>query len=384
MQRTRALFSLLVACLIAACANAQQTHDFAALDAQAKALMQQHGLVGMALAVVEGGQVVHVVAFGQRDVARALPLTPDTVMYGASLTKAAFAYWVMQLTDQGLLGPRGLDTPVTELLPRPLPEYGAYADLAADPRWRQLTPRILLNHTAGFANFRWLEPDQKLRFHADPGSRYLYSGEGINLLQFIIEQRLGLNTGQEMQQRMFTPFGMDKTSMQWQPRFADNFAQGYDINGAEIAHSRRSRPRAAGSMDTTIADQARLWAAMMRGDGLSAAARAEWVRPGLAITSKHQFPTLTTDTEPRNAEVGLAAGVGVVTFQDSSGPAWFKGGHDDGTANMVLCLESGKRCVVMLSNDVRSERIYPRIVELVLGKTGMPWSWEYSDFKPLP
>ena len=51
---------------------------------------------------------------------------------------------------------------------------------------------------------------------------------------------------------------------------------------------------------------------------------------------------------------------------------------------MVLCLETGKRCVVMLSNDVRAERIFPRIAELVLGKTRMPWSWEYSDYKPSP
>ena len=74
-----------------------------------------------------------------------------------------------------------LDASVTELLPRPLPEYDGgdydYSDLEDDARWRSLTPRILLTHTSGFANFRWLETDQRLRFHHDPGSRYGYSGE---------------------------------------------------------------------------------------------------------------------------------------------------------------------------------------------------------------
>ena len=28
---------------------------------------------------------------------------------------------------------------------------------------------------------------------------------------------------------------------------------------------------------------------------------------------------------------------------------------------MVVCLESGQRCVVMLANDVRAERIYPEL-----------------------
>ena len=369
-----------LAWLLAACAHTAP-RDFKALDAQARALMQQHGVVGMALAVIDDGQVAHVAAYGMRDADKKLPLQADTVMYGASLTKAAFAYWVLQLCDEGKLG---LDRPVTELLPKPLPDYPAYADLAADPRWRQLTPRILLTHSPGFANFRWLEPDEKLRFHADPGSRYLYSGEGINLLQFIIEQKLGLDTGREMQQRLFTRFGMPNTSMQWQDRFAQNFAQGYELSGKMRPHSKRSRARAAGSMDTSIADQAQLWAAIVRGDGVSAASRAELVRPGVAITSKHQFPTLSPVTDPRNADIGLAAGLGVVTFRDASGPAWFKGGHDDSTGNMVICLETGKRCVVLLANDVRAERIFPRIAELVLGKTRMPWSWEYSDYLAKP
>lgn len=98
----------------------------------------------------------------------------------------------------------------------------------------------------------------------------------------------------------------------------------------------------------------------------------------MAIASAHQFPTLSTAIEPRNAGIGLAAGLGVVTFRDSSGPAWFKGGHNDWTGNMVLCLETGRRCVVMLANDVRAEPIYPEIARLVLGETAMPWQWEYD------
>lgn len=71
------------------------------------------------------------------------------------------------------------DTPITELLPRPLPEYEDYSDLRGDDRWKLLTPRILLSHTTGFANFRWLEPDNRLRFHHRPEARYGYSGEGF-------------------------------------------------------------------------------------------------------------------------------------------------------------------------------------------------------------
>jgi CubicO group peptidase (beta-lactamase class C family) len=181
-----------------------------------------------------------------------------------------------------------------------------------------------------------------------------------------------------MQIRVFDRFGMTNTSMSWRPDFATNLADGYGLDGSMEPHDERSGVSAAGSMDTSIADQARLWAGIVRGDGLSAASRAELIRPQAPITSSHQFPTLMTETEPRNAEINLAAGLGLVTFQDTSGPAWFKGGHNDWTGNMVICLENKKRCVIMLANDVRAERIYPELARMILGDTKMPWTWEYD------
>lgn len=369
---------LCFAILITGCAaSPHKSHpvDAVAIDAVAKRLMKRENVQGLALAVIEDGKVVHVAAFGKRNVERNLPLTTDTIMYGASLTKTAFAYMVLQLVDEGRLD---LDASVAKLLPRPLPEYDDYTDLAGDERWRALTPRILLTHTSGFANFRWLETDKRLRFHYDPGRRYGYSGEGFYILQLILEEGLGLDVGKEMQARVFDLFDMTRTSMAWRPDFATNLADGYGLDGRMEPHDERSHVSAAGSMDTSIEDQARLWAGIVRGDGLTAASRAEMIRPQVSITSSHQFPTLTTEIEPKNAEIGLAAGLGLVTFQDMDGPAWFKGGHNDWTGNMVICLEKTKRCVVLLANDVRAERIYPELTRMILGDTRMPWRWEYD------
>ena len=56
-------------------------------------------------------------------------------------------------------------------------------------------------------------------------------------------------------------------------------------------------------------------------------------------------------------------------------------GHNEITANMVICLDARRRCAVMLSNDVRAERIYPELARRVLGENGTPWAREY-DFTP--
>ena len=264
--------ALLCCALLVGCATASGGHVRGpALDTRIEALMAREQVVGLAVAVVERGEIAHINAYGFRNREQAAPLETDTIMYGASVTKAAFAYMVMQLVDEGRLD---LDRSIADYLPRPLPTYEDYADLAGDERWRQLTPRILLSHRSGFANMRWLDEDRRLRFHFTPGDHYAYSNEGIWVLQVVLEQGLGLDIGAEMQRRVFDRFGMTRTSMQWRDDFAGNLADGYAMDGTYEPHDRRDNVAAAGSMDTTIEDQARMWRAMFAGEGLSPATRA--------------------------------------------------------------------------------------------------------------
>jgi CubicO group peptidase (beta-lactamase class C family) len=343
--------------------------------------MERIGSQGLALAVIEDGKVTYVKSWGRRNAAGD-PLTTDTVMYGASLTKMMFGYLVAQLADEGKID---LDASIATYLPKPLPEYvgeekkfAPCEHLAGDERWRKLTPRILLNHASGFANFYWLNDDQKLKFHFDPGTRYAYSGDGINLLQFVLERGLGLDVEAEMQRRFFVPLDMKNTSLIWQPHFAANLADGWKKDGSIEPHDERSKVRAAGSMDTSIADLAKLVAAYVRGDGLTAKARTEMVAPQLPIRSRSQFPSLLPQPDVA-AHPGLSAALGTIAFEGPQDRGFQKGGHNDSTGNMLVCLEKGKRCVLLLSNDVRSEQLYPGLVSAVLGKTGFPWKWEYGD-----
>lgn len=368
------------------CASPAAAHDLpgqAAIAETARQAMTRTGARGLAIAVIDKGKVVSVQTFGDRN-AKGDPLTPQTIMYGASLTKAVFAYSVLRLVDEGKVD---LDQPIASMLAKPLPDYGnpdAYGnwgDLVGDERWRTITPRMVLNHSTGFANFSFLEPDGKLRIHFDPGSRYGYSGEGIMLLQFGIEKGLGLNVGQEVQRLVFDPLKMPDTSLVWRPAFAANLADGWELDGKTVPHDERSRVRMAGSMDTTITDLANFAAALVSGAGLSDAARAELLRPGLPIRSRSQFPTLTDDAPVADQSPGVAASVGLITFAGPQGRAFFRGGHNDSTGNTLVCLEKGQRCVLIMSNDVRAEAAFPMIVKAILGETGAPWRWIFGDMK---
>jgi len=107
-------------------------------------------------------------------------MTPVTTTWATSITNGVFAVYVMKLVEQNKLN---LDKPIAELLPKPLDSYPDYkqtaGDLVRDPRWATVTPRMLLSHTSGLANFAFLEPDKKMHLHYAPGSRFAYSGEGL-------------------------------------------------------------------------------------------------------------------------------------------------------------------------------------------------------------
>ena len=368
---------------------AQGLPNGAAIDAEVGKIMTRTHANGMAVAVIDHGKTIYVNSYGIRN-AKGDPLTTDTVMYGASLTKTVFAYTVMQLVDQGKLK---LDTPLMADLDNPLPtygpdpvfpdKYGPYKDLADDLRWQKITPRMCLNHSTGFSNFWFIEPDQKLHIHFDPGTRFSYSGEGFILLQFVIEhgrkaQGLGLDVG-DLTKANFDRLGMSRTSLVWHNGQDPNVADGWNDQGQPQPHDKRSKVRAAGSMNTTITDLSKFTAALVRGDGLSAASRAEITKPVLHIGTANLFPLFLPDVPPAQQRKDLYSGLGVILFNGPQGHGFYKGGHDGQTANTMVCIEASQRCVLILSNDVRSEAGFAELVKFILGDTGVPYDWEYGD-----
>jgi CubicO group peptidase (beta-lactamase class C family) len=368
---------------------AQVIPSGSAIDAEVGNIMTRTHAHGMAVAVIDHGRVMYVHAYGDRN-AKGEPLTPDTVMYGASLTKTVFAWTVLQLVDQGRLS---LDIPIKADLDKPLPsygpdpvfpdKYGPYKDLAKDPRWETITPRMCLTHGTGFSNFWFIEPDQKLHIHFDPGTQFSYSGEGFILLQFVVEhgrtaQGLGLDVG-DLTKVSFESLGMHRTSLTWRNGQDPNVADGWNDMGQPLPHDKRSKVRAAGSMNTTINDLSLFTAALVRGDGLSAASRAEITKPKVHIATAHLFPLFQPALPVAAQRKDLYAGLGVITFDGPQGHGFFKGGHDQQTANTMVCIEASQRCVLILSNDVRSEQGFSGLVRFILGETGVPYDWEYGD-----
>lgn len=336
-------------------------------------LMQAGRVTGLAIAVINGGEIVYAEGFGKRSMEQGLPLTPNTVMSGASFTKSVFAYLVMQLVDEKAID---LDRPVYQYLDKPLPEFEEYKDLAGDERYRRITARMLLSHTSGFPNWRRFTDDRKLRIYFAPGSKYAYSGEGIRLLQVVVEAITRRSVGDLIQERVFDRFGMARTGMVWRTEFEGDYAIGYGEDGKPLGHNRRAKAEAAGSMDTTVSDFARFLRGVVRGEGITKATRDAMLDPQVRIVSKQQFPTLSNETTDDNGEIGLSYGLGWGLFWLPYGKAFFKEGHDDGWENHCVCYEAPKSCIVLMSNSSNGHGIFKEVLEKVIGDRFTPWYWE--------
>ena len=352
------------------------------IDSTVLRLMKAAEVPGLGLAVLNDGKIVYLKGYGFRDTEKKLPYTPETVVSGASFTKVVFAYTVLQLVDEGLLD---LDKPIYLYLPKPLPEYENYADLAGDERYKKITAKMLLSHTSGFPNWRWFEDDHKLRIHFAPGSRYAYSGEGIDLLQLVVETITKQPLQELVQTRVFEPFGMTRSSMTWQENFESNFANGYDEYGRDLGAQHRKRAEAAGSLLTTVGDFARFMLAVANGEQLSRKTRERMLTPQIAIISRHQFPTFEDAPLEDDKANRLSYGLGWGLYWCPFGEAFFKEGHDEGWRNYTVIFDKSKSGMVLMTNSSNGEGIFKELLETVLKDTFTPIEWEgYTPYDKLP
>jgi CubicO group peptidase (beta-lactamase class C family) len=348
-------------------------------EAFARKTLEAAHVTGAQIVVMDKGQLVWSGAFGLRRREPELPMDRETTTWAASITKSVFATYVMQLVERGEFQ---LDIPVAKQLPQSLDSYAPYKESATeivrDPAWQTVTPRMLLSHSSGLQNFASMEPDKKLHLHFKPGTQFLYSGEGINLVQFMIEQKKGRPLDQVLQDALFTPLGMTRTGIIYRQEFAADVADRYDLNEKFRSQTKRFPARAAGSMTTNAEDLARFVTALFDGTLLKPETRAEMLKPVLPIRSLHEFAIAANEGEGTEAAAtGLAYGVGWgLLMHTQFGPAFFKEGHGDGAQNYIICFERRQACMIVLTNSDNGELAFRPLLEKIFGDTATPWEWE--------
>lgn len=337
-------------------------------------------VAGLTVTVFDRNRPVYQHAFGVKNTATGAPLQLDTEFYGASLSKAVFAVLVLKLVEEGQLS---LDEPLQNYLPKPIYEYAPktrwhddYRNLRHDSLYRRITARMCLSHTAGFANWRWDEPDQQLRVRRPPGTRYSYSGEGLVYLQVVLEHKLGRPLEALMQEKIFGPLGMTTSSYQWQPRFEADYALGHNATGKPLEKDKDNEPRSASTLETTPADYTRFLTAVLQQQLLRPESWREMFRSQIAIHSVQQMGPLARRDTTRYDHLQLGYGLGWGLLHAAYGVGAFKEGHGDGFQHYSILFPEKGIGVLLMSNSDNAESAFPSLLRVTIGDTATPIDWQ--------
>ncbi len=258
------LFCGVVAFAIAACGQTRAL-DPAAIEHAALADLRATNTPGAVVAVVSGDRVVFTHAYGIADVENQAPVTSDMLFRLGSTTKMFTAASVVSLAVEGRLD---LDAPVSRYIS------------GLDPAIGRITANQLLSHTSGLHDeapmfgshdetalglgIRAWKPDF---FFTDPGSIYSYSNPGFWLAGFLAESVSGKPYADMIEERLFRPLGMKRSTLRPTMAMTWPLAQGHEVrNGQpEVIHPAADNAASwpAGSIFSNVQDLARFVIAFM-------------------------------------------------------------------------------------------------------------------------
>ncbi|HEX8160645.1 MAG TPA: serine hydrolase domain-containing protein [Pyrinomonadaceae bacterium] len=170
---------------------------FARLDEFVTRHMTETGAPGLTLALANRAGELRVATYGLADVKTGARVTPETLFQIGSISKSFVAIALLQLRDEGKLD---LHKPVAEYLPW----------LRINSRFEPVTTHHLLSHSGGLPEAPLLLDAllSEIPTATKPGTHFLYSNTGYNILGFLVEALDGRPFAAAVRARVLDPLGM--------------------------------------------------------------------------------------------------------------------------------------------------------------------------------
>jgi D-alanyl-D-alanine carboxypeptidase len=198
------------------------------IDAIAKQALTATGVPSASVAIVQGGAITYLQAYGAGRTEPHAPALPSMRYSIGSISKQFTAAAALLLAEQGKLS---LDDPVSRFVPNLT-------------RGNEVTIRELLSHTSGYQDYwpqDYVPPfmlqaitadkilDQWARkpLDFDPGTDWQYSNTNFVIAGLIVEKASGEPLLQFLSEHIFTPLGMKSVMNIDRNRLAETDATGY-------------------------------------------------------------------------------------------------------------------------------------------------------------
>lgn len=340
--------------------------DIADFNEAVNALLEDSGVPGMSLAIIENDEVVFSKGYGLKQLPPNYPtivedinkwwkveylssdnqVNDETVFVGASLSKTYLAFVAMQLVDEGILD-----------LDKPLYEYLEYERLAHDERYKVITGRMILSHSSGIENWGRYNDRNKLEIIRDPGTAFIYSGEGYHYLDYVIRKLINEPYDDYVQKRVIDGLGLTNTYLKYskiedtvalESGVPSNFSVGHRVNRGQFL-GRNTIVHPASQNHFIAKDYAKLTISMFNTDDLSDARRKDLLDPRIQI-----------DDNP------VYYGPAFELFFSETDTIVAHGGDNSGYKNLMYYSPVQKRGFVMMTNADWGKSLGKRMNEMTV------------------
>jgi CubicO group peptidase (beta-lactamase class C family) len=338
----------------------QEASPFDAVVESARKELQETHTPGATLALIDGDRVVFSTGVGVADIETATPMRPEMLFRLGSTTKMFTAATVVTLAEQGKVTlDAAIGSVITEL----------------DPSIARLTPKQLLSHTAGLrdeAPMFGKHDDEALgngvkamkadMLFTEPGSIYSYSNPGYWIAGFVAEQIAGKPYADAVQELVFAPLGMTRSTFRPMMAITYPLAQGHEAAGNQspavirpAANNVATWP--AGSMFSNVHDLSRFVIAFMNDGRIDG---REALKPGVIAALMQPQVTIPGGTE--------SYGFGLQVARRADFTVVSHGGSRAGYGSTIMMVPSRRIAAIALGNRSGSglPRTTRRAMEMLL------------------
>jgi putative ATP-binding cassette transporter len=356
----------------------------AQIDQYIREQMAQKNIVGMSIAIVRDKEITYLKGFGSASIKRQTQVTPQTIFDLASCSKSFTAMATLLLWNDGKID---LDQPLRYYIPEFKLKDIETSDL--------ITVRQLLNQTSGlpgnisepmaFHNTteELIAAMEKIRTENPPGSSFGYSNMNYSLLGALVERVSGKTFEDFVQERIFTPLGMNNSTLKQEVAASLDRADGHQMMLGKIIS--RNTPiyhsaQPAGWVMSSAEDMGK-WLLVNLNDGQL---NNQQIIPASVIQLMHK-PGVNLIKDGDKASYGMGWFIGQTN--DNEPVIWHGGDTSNFLAEMII-LPDRKTGVVMLVNSQTSKDAHSvalGIASLFMGSElelpSSPWwaSWAAID-----
>lgn len=310
-------------------------------DTEIEKWLKENKIPTLGLGVIENGKLQQVKVFGK--ITKNVSAPYNTIFNVASLTKPVTTMVALKLVS---LGKWDLDEPINK--------YWTDPDIANDQRNKKLTTRLILSHQTGFPNWRWMNENKKLNFQFEPGTKYQYSGEGMEYLRKALEKKFNKSLQQLANELIFQPLKMTDTRYIWDKNIdTSRLAIGYDKDGKAYETIKNITPNAADDLLTTVEDYSKFLLTILNGDGLAKNVFDEMTKNQVVSTKGKHF------------------GLGLEIYNLGNGEtALSHGGSDNGVQTIFFILPKTKQGLLIFTNSDTGGNVFETLIKHYLGYNG--------------